>query len=321
MREVKFLRQNADRWKEFEQLLDDPSQSDADKLADLYVQLTDDLSYAKTYYPKSKTTAYLNELATKVHKQIYKNKKEEKGRIIRFWKKELPLLYYQHRKKLAIAFVVFVVAIGIGIISAANDAMFTRTIMGDSYVNMTLSNIQKNDPMAVYKSENAIGMFLGITVNNIRVSFIAFLFGLLAAVGTGFILMKNGIMVGAFVSLFLKYNLLSESLSVIFIHGTLELSSIVIAGAAGIVMGSGILFPGSYKRLQAFKQSAKEGLKMTFGLIPLFIAAGFLESFVTRHTNMPLALTIAIIGGSLLFVLWYFVFYPRTIYKKIHQYG
>ena len=170
--------------------------------------------------------------------------------------------------------------------------------------------------MAVYKQDHATGMFLGITVNNIRVSFLAFLAGLLASLGTGLILMKNGIMIGAFFSLFVEYGLLSESLLVVFIHGTLELSAIVIAGAAGFVMGNGLLFPGSYTRINSFKRSAKEGLKMAIGLVPLFIMAGFLESFVTRYTDMPLWLSLFIIGGSLLFVLWYFVYYPQSIQHK-----
>ncbi len=315
MREVKFLRENAPQWKEFERLLEHPKKADGDKLADLYSRLTDDLAWAKTFYPQSKTTAYLNELTGKVHRRIYENKKEDKGRITKFWKSELPELFYRHRGKLLAACIIFLAAIGIGVISAANDPMFTRMIMGDRYVNMTLSNIQQNDPMAVYKDDRAMDMFLGITFNNVRVSFLAFSAGLLASLGTGLILLQNGIMIGSFFSLFVSYNLLTESLLVVFIHGTLELSAIVIAGASGFVMGNGLLFPGSYTRSKSFKRSAKEGLKMTVGLLPLFIAAGFLESFITRYTEMPLVLSLFVIGGSLLFVLWYFVYYPYAIHN------
>ncbi|PAU93459.1 hypothetical protein CK503_12065 [Aliifodinibius salipaludis] len=313
MREVKFLRQNAPHWKKFEQLLKQPKKADADELADLYTRLTDDLAWAQTYYPNSETTAYLNELTAKVHEQIYENKKEDKRRILHFWKQELPQLYYKHHLKLTIAFTVFVIALGIGIISELNDPDFSRMILGDQYVNMTIHNIEQNDPMAVYKQDHSMDMFLGITINNIRVSFMAFVSGVLASVGTGLLLMYNGIFIGAFLAMFSKYGLVTESLLVVFIHGTLELSAIVIAGAAGIVMGNGILFPGSYKRLTSFKQSAREGLKMTFGLVPIFILAGFLESFVTRYTEMPLLLSLFIIAGSLLFVLWYFILYPRHL--------
>ena len=183
-------------------------------------------------------------------------------------------------------------------------------------------NIQNDDPMAVYKSANEIDMFMGITFNNIRVSFLAFVMGILASLGTGLILMQNGIMIGSFFELFFREGVLMDSLLVVFIHGTLELSAIVVAGAAGITMGSGLLYPGTYSRMHSFKRSAKEGLKMTTGLIPIFIAAGFLESFVTRHTDMPVLLSLFIIGGSLAFVIWYFVYYPSTLHtKNLQHYG
>lgn len=160
-------------------------------------------------------------------------------------------------------------------------------------------------------------MFFQITLNNIRVSFVTFIFGLLASLGTGLVLMQNGIMIGSFFHLFFQQGFLSESLLVVFIHGTLELSAITIAGAAGLTLGSGILFPGTYSRSKSFRRSAKEGLKMTTGLLPLFISAGFLESFVTRYTEMPVPLSLLIIGGSLAFILWYFVYYPHKKRNKV----
>ena len=319
LREVQFLKDNADRWRDFERRLNTSSGTDADEFADLYIRLTDDLAWAKTFYPNSKTTAYLNSLTSRVHQKIYKNKKENTGRVIRLWKDELPLLFYKHRKKMLASFLVFAIAVLIGILSAVHDPLFVRLILGDRYVDMTLANIQKHDPMAVYKSQYAMNMFLGITLNNIYVSFLTFLGGLLLAIGAGYFLMKNGIMLGAFLSMFVKYHLLKTSLSVVFIHGTLEISALIIAGTAGFVMGSGILFPGSYSRLQSFRQSAREGLKMTVGLVPIFITAAFLESFVTRYTGMPAFLSLLIIGSSLTLVLGYFVFYPQHHYNQISK--
>lgn len=316
MREVEFLQKNQAKWKEFESLLRKGHAENPDKLADLYIQLTDDLSWARTYYPDSKTTEYLNQLTIRAHESIYKNKSEDKKRIVSFWKDELPELYFKHRRKLLTSFLIFAIAIVIGVVSAANDPTFVRSIFGDQYVNMTLHNIQNNDPMAVYKSANEVDMFFGITLNNIKVSFITFIFGLLASLGTGLVLMQNGIMIGSFFHLFFQQGFLAESLLVVFIHGTLELSAIIIAGAAGLTLGSGILYPGTRSRTKSFRGSAKEGLKMTMGLIPLFITAGFLESFVTRYTEMPVILSLLIIGGSLAFILWYFVFYPSLLFSQ-----
>ncbi|MCW9065225.1 MAG: stage II sporulation protein M [Ignavibacteriaceae bacterium] len=317
MREVTFLKKNAEKWKEVESFLSSKDKVSPDKLADLFIELTDDLSYARTFYPNSKTTQYLNSLTAKVHQSIYKSKKERKERFIQFWKYEAPLIFYKHRMKIIIALSIFILSMLIGIVSSAGDSGFVRLIMGDSYVNMTLENIDKGDPLAVYKQMNGVDMFLGITFNNIRVSFIAFMFGLLISFGSAWVLMSNGIMLGAFQYFFHIHDLLFESVLVIWIHGTLEISAIIIAGAAGLVLGNSILFPGTFSRTQSFRIGSKEGLKMIISLIPIFITAGFLESFVTRHTGMPVFLSLTIILGSLVFVIWYFIIYPIKIHNKM----
>jgi len=316
MREVAFLRKNADKWKEFEQLLQTKDQDDPDQLADLYIELSADLAYAQANYPGSKTEQYLNQLSVAVHDEIYRSKKEETNRLITFWTEELPALFASKQKELLYSFIVFSLAIGIGVLSSVNDPSFVRYIMGDAYVNMTISNIDQGDPLAVYKKASEMNMFFAITVNNVRVSFYAFVSGLLTPIGVGMVLLNNGIMVGAFIHFFAKYGLVGEALRVIFIHGTLELSAIVIAGAAGFVVGNGFLFPGTHSRKDAFIKAGREGLKMIVGLVPVFVAAGLLESFVTRYTQMPLWLSLFIILSSLAFILYYFVFLPHKLKTK-----
>ncbi len=313
MREVAFLRKNSEKWRRFEALLLSKKKQYPDELAELYMELTSDLAYAQSHYPDSKTVQYLNQLTLKVHDSIYRTKKEEYGRLITFWTRELPELYASKQKELLYAFLIFAVSIFIGALSQANDASFARIIIGDAYVNMTMSNIETGDPLAVYKDSKKADMFFKITINNIRVSFIAFVAGLITSLGTGFILFQNGIMVGAFFQFFSGYNLLNKALLVVFIHGTLELSAIVIAGAAGIVLGNGMLFPKTFSRGRSFAKSAKEGAKMVIGLIPVFIMAGALESFVTRYTDMPVWMSLTIIGLSAAFIIYFYVLLPWKI--------
>jgi len=313
MREVAFVRRHADRWERFETLLreDDP---DPDTLADLYVELTDDLAYARTYYPDSDTTEYLNELAREVHQSIYRERREEKGRFARFWTHEVPEAMAEARTELLVSVLVFGLAVLVGALSATHDDAFARLILGDRYVNMTISNIESGDPMAVYKQSTQLNMFLGIAANNVRVSFYAFVMGVFASLGTAWVLVQNGIMLGTFHALFAKYGVLTKSLLVVYIHGALEICAIVIAGAAGITFGRGLLFPKTYTRRTAFVQGAKRGAKIIIGLVPVFIVAAFLEGFVTRYTEMPVALSLIIIVGSLAFILWYFVVRPMRLY-------
>lgn len=316
MKEIIFLKQNADRWKQFELLLSPDKGSDPDQLADLFIQLTDDLSYARTNYPNTKTTQYLNELAARAHQQIYKNKKEKRNRILTFWKYELPQTFKKSHKQLLISFVIFTVSFLVGSFSAAYDEDFVRIILGDSYVNQTLENIDKGDPMAIYKSAAETSMFFAITINNIRVSFMCFVLGALFSLGTVFFLFQNGVMLGSFQYFFYSKGLLIQSMLVIWIHGTLEISAIIIAGSAGLTMGNSILFPGTYTRGQSFIDGSKQGMKILIGLIPVFMMAGFLESFVTRHTEMPVWLSLFIITASFIFIIGYFIVYPIYLNKK-----
>lgn len=312
MREAAFIKKNKLKWKSFET----QKPADPDDLADRFIELTDDLAYARTFYPESDTTSYLNSLAGQSHQSIYKNKKVKQTRIAAFWKYELPFLFRSHHKQLFYSFMIFMVAAFIGALSAALDDTFVRLILGDSYVNMTLENIRNGDPMAVYKGHGEAEMFLFITFNNVKVSFLAFVMGVFFSVGTFWILFQNGIMLGAFQFFFYKHGLLLTSMLTIWIHGTLEIAAIIIAGCAGFVMGNSLLFPKTYSRSYSFKRGARQGLKIVVGLVPVFITAGFLEGFVTRHTGMPLAVSLLIILSSAAFIIYYFIVYPRLLHKQ-----
>ena len=315
MREAAFVRQNKDKWLKFENLISN-SATGSQQIADVYVELSDDLSYSRTYYPQSNTTKYLNDLASRLHQKVYRSKKESGNRFISFFTKEFPLGFYHYQKQLLLSFLVFAIFTLIGAYSSASDSSFVRAILGDAYVNMTLENIANDDPMAVYKEMNEMDMFLGITINNIRVALTAFTLGILAGIGTIYMLMQNAIMLGSFQYFFYEKGLLWESARTIWIHGTIEISVIIIAGCAGLVVGKSMLFPGTYTRLRAFVHGVKEGLKIVVSTVPFFIIAGFLEGFVTRQTQMPDWLAILIISGSLGLILFYYVYYPIHLHKK-----
>lgn len=314
MREAAFREQNKKRWQNFEQLLLQPKSADADQLADVFVQLTDDLAYSATQYPESPTTQYLNQLTGKVHQLIYRNKKEKKSRIVTFWTQELPLIFYSMRQYFLYSLILFLVTAAIGAFSAAYDDTFVRLILGDNYVNQTLYNIKNGDPMAVYKQQDQLEMFFFIALNNIKVSFQVFAMGvMLPLIGACVMLFYNGVMLGSFQYFFHTKGLLVFSAMTIWLHGTIEIAAIVLAGGAGWRVGNSILFPETYSRADSFRLGAKEGVKVLFGLIPFFIFAAFIEGFVTRYTEMSTIIKLLIISGSLAFLIWYVILYPRRV--------
>lgn len=309
MREALFVKQNSERWNEYEAVQTD----DPDELAKRFIAITDDLGYAKTFYPKSKTTSYLNKLAAGFHQSIYKNKKEKTNRIVRYWKFELPLLFKKYHRQLLYSFIFFITFFFIGLISAKYDNTFIRLILGDDYVNMTNNNIAKGDPFGVYKDGNSYVMFYQIAKNNLYVTMFNYVSGIFFSIGTLYVLFNNGLMLGAFEYHFISRGLGLQSLLVVFIHGTLEISTIIIAGGAGLVFGNSILFPQTHKRSVSIKKGAMDGLKITVGILPVVVLAAIFESFVTRHTEMPVWLSVSILLGSLFFITWYVIIYPLQL--------
>ena len=309
MKESKFIEQRKEDWQKFEKL-SKAKEKDPDLISNLFVQITNDLSHARTFYRNRSVRLYLNNLAQKIFYDIYKNKKGRKNRFLIFWKEELPLLVFDSRKELLLSFLVFMLAFSIGVFSSINDPDFCRTILGDQYVDMTIANIENDDPMAVYKSQNQFDMFLGISLNNLLVSFYTFIFGIVASIGSVAILLYNGIMIGAFQYFFIEKGLFWESFLTVWLHGTIEISCIILAGGAGIVLGKGLIFPGTLSRLQSFQFSALRGLKLFIGITPLIVFAALIESFITRYTEVIELLKGGIILMSMAFVTIYFVWYP-----------
>ena len=123
-------------------------------------------------------------------------------------------------------------------------------------------------------------------------------------------------MLGTFDQFFAAKGLGVDFWLVVFVHGTLEITAIIISVAAGIILGKSFLFPGTIKRMSAFKQGAKDGVKIVIGLMPVFAMAAFFEGFITRLYNDISWLTTGICFLSVIFVIWYFVVYPIRLGRK-----
>jgi uncharacterized membrane protein SpoIIM required for sporulation len=318
MREVAFIKQNKEKWLEFELAIFGKAKKNPDELANLYIQMMNDLSYAQTYYPKSKTVVYLNHLASQIYQKIYKTKRTEKNRFLEFFKTEVPLLLYEYRRYLLYAFVLFFVTVAMGVVSARYDQNFVRLILGDYYVNMTLDNIKKGNPMAVYGSGSNWGSFIGITLNNLYVGARCYIYGIFGGLGTFYIFLQNSLMLGSFQYFFYDQGVFWKSVRGIWIHGSMEIFAIVIESAAGFILGASILFPKTFSRLNSLKIGFKNSFKIFLSTFPFTISAGFLEGFITRYSiDMPNWLSSFIILFTLGIISFYYLVYPFIVHKKI----
>lgn len=316
MREASFIERNKEKWLSIENNLLNKGKVNPDILASNYIELTNDLAYAQTFYPKSKTELYLNELSVKGHQLIYRDQQSSNNKLIYFFKIEVFESIWKIRKPIFYSFLIFVLASLIGAISAKYDDTFVRLIMGDRYVDETIMNIESGNPAAVYESGSQWGSAIAITLNNVKVAFLAFIAGVFFSVGAGYILFTNGIMVGAFHYFFAKYDVLMEAMSAIWIHGTIELSVIVVAGGCGLALGNSFLFPKSYTRTESFKIAAKNASKVLISTIPLFIIAGTLEGYITRFYQFSTWMCVLIILLSAISIIYVYILRPRQLAKR-----
>ena len=159
-------------------------------------------------------------------------------------------------------------------------------------------------------------MRLRIMIKNIKVSFIFYASGIFAGIPTLYKLAETGAMVGIFDQIFYAKGLGLEFWLVVFIHGALEITSIILACAAGFILGMGALLPGTRSRLNSLKRAAKDSIKIIIGIVPLLAIAAFFEGLITRLYNDVPVLTTGVTVISTIFVIWYFVFYPLQLKKK-----
>lgn len=327
MREARFIKKNVEKWNRYQH----EETKDPDEMADRFITLLDDLAYAKTFYPKSKVTRWINGIAGTIYQSIYQNRKQNFSRIILFWKYELPLLFKRYHKVFLFSFLLFVSFVAIGVISSTNDPDYARQYFNHQvqpgYYDETIASIQKGDPFGVYKDDNPFSMFVRIAFNNISVAFRTVIFGVLFGIGTLLFMWKNGVMLGCFQYIFFSQGLGWQSVLVIWIHGTIEISSIVIASCAGFILGTGWIFPGTFSRKQSFLRAAKDAIKICISLVPFFIIAAFFESYVTHlmsntfqknsvDIGLPVPFSVMILAGSFFLVLWYFVLYPVRLHRS-----
>jgi len=313
VREALLIKKHKEKWAKAQEA----PPADADEMANNFTELVNDLAYAKTFYPTSKVTQFINGQASKIYLSIYQNRKEESNRIIDFWKYDLPLAIRKYHRIIFFMLALFCVFFLVGFFSSRYDENFVRQMLGDGYVDKTIQNIEEGNPFGIYRSGNSFLSWMGIMINNIIVSLVYFSQGIVFGIFSVKSLVTESVRIGAFYYLFFSRGLGLQWALAVLIHGTLELWSIIVSCSAGVILGMGFLFPGTSKRIDSLKRAAKDGVKITIGILPVFIVAAFFEGFVTRYYKMHWAFSSLILLSSASFIIWYFIVYPIRLHKRL----
>jgi uncharacterized membrane protein SpoIIM required for sporulation len=156
-----------------------------------------------------------------------------------------------------------------------------------------------------------------IMTNNISVGFKAFAFGITAGVGTVYVLIFNGFMLGSLAAIFNNYHYDIQFWALILPHGITELLAIFISGGAGLILADSLFNPGDLKRIDAMKVNGVRAIRLILGVIPMFVIAGIIEGFITPLDISPyIKLVFSAFTGILLFL-----YFSQAKWKMVKSEG
>lgn len=263
---------------------------EVDEFIQLYQRVSSQLSFARGYYRDPGLTSELNQLTADANSALYRRTSSPIAGLRRFFVISFPAAVWHLRRTVGIAALITfvpaaVMAVWLARSPTALDAAAPEAIRA-AYVNEDFENYYSSEPAGQFATQ--------VLVNNIQVSFLAFALGVFLCVGTVYVLAFNGANVGMALGVFAAAGQQPKFWGLILPHGLLELSAVVIAGAAGLAMGWAIIAPGDRTRATAFTQEARRSVTVILGLILAFIVAGLIEGFVTSDFSTVPRLAIGI---------------------------
>lgn len=272
------------------------------ELALLYRQTAADLSAARENAANAQLAAYLNQLLGRAHNLVYTARPIRRRSLVAFYTRTFPQVFRDTWTYTAAAAALFAAGAVAGWIMSVSDPGFERFVLGGSMMDtierreMWTHSIVSIKPLASS----------AIMTNNLSVAFAAFAAGALAGLGTIYMMLFNGLLIGVIGTACYRAGMSAALWSFVAPHGVLELPAIFIAGGAGLLLARGIVAPGVLSRRDALAESGAAAIRLLLGVFPLLVVAGLIEGFVSPTPIDPLVKFV--IGGSLLALLGLYLF-------------
>lgn len=298
----RFIARNSASWARLESLArrgpGSLSPVEVQELVSLHQQASTNLSHASTQRADPALVARLTRLVATSAGVIYSTRSRSLSGVARFFTTSFPAaVWHARRFVMAAALLLLMPALVVGAWVATSDAALDAAgpdAVREAYV--------EDDFEAYYSSAPAGQFATQVTVNNIQVSMLAFAVGVLFCVVTAFVLAFNGANVGVAAGLFAAAGEQPKFWGLILPHGLLELSAVIVAGAAGLALGWAIVAPGDRSRTDALAEEGRRAAVIVLGLILAFVVAGTIEGFVTP-SGLPTWARIAV-GVSAFAAFW-----------------
>ncbi len=260
------------------------------ELGRLYRSTSADLSRARAMKLSGDMQVYLNNLVVRAHNQVYQNRRNRLSDILNFFLHGFPRLVQENILYVVAAFTIFLVPAAGCYREAVLDAHFGQMEMspGKALVPDEMWHLIERHKMWTDQVEDySPAMASLIATNNIKVAILAFVLGITFGIGTVLVLIANGIDIGTIFGVCQDYGMAGRLATFVAGHGaSIELTAIFISGGAGLLVGTSLLFPGQYSRIDALKKSVKPAFKLFSGCVLLLLIAGSIEGFISPRTDI-----------------------------------
>ncbi len=302
-KEKKFIFGRQDSWKRLEELIACKRRSfnEIRELGQLYQQVTEDLSYAQTHFPDTELTDYLNHLVRRCHTVFYRYEGMRLRKVIRFFSREFPEVLYRITVPILLSAMIFLASIGISFFMVRHNTNLGEIFLDQRSFEMAMNDLELRKKFSNFDNipqevRSALSLYLWF--NNSMVSVYCFVLGITLGLGTAYVLIRNGFMLGALLAIYYMNGHFLDFFSIIMVHGSIELVAIVIAGGAGMNVGLAVLHPGRIPRTERLKENAVSALKVLWGVIALLLMAGLIEGLITTM-KLPVPFRLLIAGVNL----------------------
>lgn len=249
------------------------------ELSALYRATTGDLAFAQTHYRNTTIQLFLHQLVARAHNQIYRPHRLSSQVLGRFVFNEIPQAIREHIPAITWSAIIFLMGIALGLSAVQFDERAASIILPNNILNSIYSGQMWTG--SIFSVVPAPVASTSLFTSNISVALLAFAGGLSCGVITAWILFQNGFMLGVVFKLCADYGLLGALLAFIAGHGWLEISSVVIAGGAGLVVANALINPGCYSRADALALQGRSAVRMAVACVPALVTAGCIEAFVS----------------------------------------
>lgn len=280
-----WLEKRKPHWNRLEKLLDQVrshglkslSRDDLRDLGLLYRQTAADIAVLHGDSSSAHFAQYLNQLLSRAHNIIYSNHKTNPAAILHFFTREYPAIFRRNLNYVVIAFILFLGGAVIGTMLTVQDPDFQLKVIGPQMAETIQRREMWTHSVVAIKPLASSS----IMTNNLSVSFTIFAAGITAGLGTIYMIVFNGLLMGVIGTACAQARMSLQLWSFVAPHGVLELPAIFIAAGAGLRMASGLLFPGVIPRMQSLAIAGREAVRLLLGAIPMLFVAGIIEAFVS----------------------------------------